>query len=258
MGAMDADTIRHTIERYAATGELPRELYAEDLVFVTRGELAGHTEYHGHEGYRRGLAELRETWPELRPRVTDVTYTGEDSFLMALHFNLRSRSGVALEVDEHWAVWVRDGKYSRFEQYGTREEALAALGSSGAVEVVRSMYDAFHGGDFERALSHFAEDVVIDATNGRVDADVQHGPQGVATTIGSWTAAFDEWRDEIDELRELGDRVYAAATQYGRGKDTGIEVETRYGIVYEVRDGKITRMTLYSERDDALRAAGAG
>ena len=119
------------------------------------------------------------------------------------------------------------------------------------------MYAAFQAGDVEGALAHHAEDVVIDTTRGRVDGTVGRGREAVATTIASWVGAFEEWHEEIEEVRGVGDSVFVAATQHGIGKESGIEVETRYALVYEVRDGLIARMTMYPSRDEALRAAGA-
>ena len=39
-------------------------------------------------------------------------------------------------------------------------------------------------------------------------------------------------------------------------RTSGIETQTRYAIIYEVRDHAITRMTLYREPAEALEAAG--
>ena len=125
--------------------------------------------------------------------------------------------------------------------------------SEANVEVVRRMYDAFYGGDAETALSHFDPEVVVDAP-GRVDVDTGRGREAVAAIIGSWVAAFDDWSDEIEEMRDLGDRVQVIAVQRGRGKGTGIEVETRYAVVYEVAGDLITRMTLSDDRDESLEA----
>ena len=118
------------------------------------------------------------------------------------------------------------------------------------------MYASFHAGELKDALARFHEDVVIDTT-ARIDGGVGRGREAVVTTIGEWTSAFEEWRDEIEEVRAVGDRVYVAATQYGRGKDTGIAVADPYAVVYEVRDGLIVWMALFGDRADALRAAEA-
>jgi ketosteroid isomerase-like protein len=104
------------------------------------------------------------------------------------------------------------------------------------VDVVRAMYAAFHGGDVERALSHFDGDVVVDATV-RVDAGMGRGRDELSRIIGQWLATFDNWHEEIEEMRDLGDLVYVVALQGGRGKDSGIETQTRYAVIYDVRDG---------------------
>jgi ketosteroid isomerase-like protein len=123
------------------------------------------------------------------------------------------------------------------------------------VEAVRRMYEAFHGGDAAGSLEYFHPDVEIDAT-GRPDEATGRGREAVARIIGGWVAAFDDWSEEIEEMRDIGRTVYVVARQRGRGRETGIDVETRYAVLYELRDGQITRLTLYGDPAEALEAAG--
>jgi ketosteroid isomerase-like protein len=123
------------------------------------------------------------------------------------------------------------------------------------VEVVRRMYEARDSGDAAGALAQFHPDVVVDAT-ARGDTAIGHGREELTAIIAEWIGAFDEWREEIEEMRDLGDKVYVVATQRGRGKESGVEVETRYALLYEVQDDKITRMTLFHGPSEALQAAG--
>jgi ketosteroid isomerase-like protein len=95
------------------------------------------------------------------------------------------------------------------------------------VEVVRRMYEAFHGGDGEGALAFFDQDVVVEP-HGRVDAGIGRGQEALNRIITTWVGTFDEWREEIDDVRDLGDQVFVAATQRGRGKGSGVEIETHY------------------------------
>jgi ketosteroid isomerase-like protein len=125
------------------------------------------------------------------------------------------------------------------------------------VEIVRRMYAAFQGGDAAGALECFHPDVEIDATRGRPDTEPGRGREAVARTIGSWVASFDDWDEEIEEIRDLGGTVYVIARQRGRGKGSGVEIHTRYGILYDVSDGRITRMRMYIDPADALAAAEA-
>jgi ketosteroid isomerase-like protein len=123
------------------------------------------------------------------------------------------------------------------------------------VAVVRRMYDAFDGGDAEGAVGHFAPDVAVDAT-ARPDGEVGKGREALGRIIASWVTAFDGWSEEIEAIRDLGDHVLVAATQRGRGKESGIEIETRYALLYRVEDGMISGMTFYSNVNDALEAVG--
>ena len=70
--------------------------------------------------------------------------------------------------------------------------------------------------------------------------------------LGAW----DEWREEIEEIRDLGSQVLVVSKQRGRAKGSGIEVETRYAVLYGIHGDKITRMAIYSETAEALEAAG--
>ena len=57
-------------------------------------------------------------------------------------------------------------------------------------------------------------------------------------------------------MRDLGSHVVVVSTQRGRAKGSGIEVETRYAVLYEIRGDRITRMVLHSRPEEALEAAG--
>lgn len=123
------------------------------------------------------------------------------------------------------------------------------------VEVVRRMYEAFHRGDFDGALAYFDPEVEVDASV-RVDEGIGHGRDAVASMVGRWVGAWDDWREEIEEMRGLTSYVVVVSKQRGRAKGSGIEVETRYAVLYEIRGDKISRMVLCSGPAEALKAAG--
>jgi ketosteroid isomerase-like protein len=124
------------------------------------------------------------------------------------------------------------------------------------VEVVRRMYEARDGGDAEGVLACFDPEVVLDARV-RMDSGIVHGREALARVIGEWVAAFDDWSEEIHEISDLGSRVYVVATQRGRAKGSGIEVEGRYALLYEVEGGEITRIAMFDDEAAALAAAAA-
>ena len=123
------------------------------------------------------------------------------------------------------------------------------------VEIVRRMYEAFYGGDAAGALAYFDPEVVIDLSR-RLEGGIGHGRDQLNTMIGEWVGTFDEWREEIAEMRDRGAEVYVLAVQHGRGKESGVEVQERYALIYELMGDKIARMTMYGEPADALEAIG--
>lgn len=126
------------------------------------------------------------------------------------------------------------------------------------VEIVRGQFAAVNERDFPRAMSHYAEDVVLVVDPGAfLDSGTFTGREAVGRYFGDWFATFEPgYRFELDETRDLGDTVLLIATHSGRGRSSGVEVHRQTGYLYEVRDGKITRVELFASGAAALAAAG--
>jgi ketosteroid isomerase-like protein len=123
------------------------------------------------------------------------------------------------------------------------------------VEIVRRMYESFHAGDAEGALSYFDPEVMFDASV-RVDSGIGHGREELAAMVAQWVGGWEQWRETIEQMHDFGSQVCVVTTQRGRGKGSGIEVEDRYVVLYEIEGDKISSMTLYTTPEEALEAAG--
>ena len=123
------------------------------------------------------------------------------------------------------------------------------------VEVVQRMYEAFGRGDIDAVRSAFDPEVVIDATH-RVDGRIGHGREELIAIVSEWLGAWEEWHEEIEEMRDLGDRVLVVSTQRGHGKGSGIAWENRFAMLFDVANGSITRWTVYDDVGEAVRATG--
>ena len=117
------------------------------------------------------------------------------------------------------------------------------------------MYEAFRRGDAEAAFGYIDPAVVTDASH-RVDGRIGHGRDELTAILGEWLGTWDDWRQEVEEMRDLGDRVLVIETQRGRGKGSGIEWEGRFGMLYELESGKITRWTIYDDLTKAMEDTG--
>jgi ketosteroid isomerase-like protein len=127
------------------------------------------------------------------------------------------------------------------------------------VEVVHEQFAATNERDFRRAMSFYAEDVVLVVDRGAfLQGGTFTGRDAVGRWFGDWLGTFEPgYRFEIEETRDLGDRVFLVAAHRGRGRASGAEVHGQTGYLYSVRGGKIVRVELYGSGDAALGAAGA-
>ena len=72
-----------------------------------------------------------------------------------------------------------------------------------------------------------------------------------------WFEAWDEFHAHVDELIEAGDGVYVSCiTAGGRGAGSQMSVDQPFFHVFDLRDGKILRMREYTDRREAIAAAG--
>jgi hypothetical protein len=90
------------------------------------------------------------------------------------------------------------------------------------VEVVRRMYDAFHSGDADGALAHFDPDVVIDASKARPDVGVGQGREQVNEFVTSWVGTWEEWREDIEEMRDLAAGSSSSLCSTGGAGEAGL------------------------------------
>jgi hypothetical protein len=72
----------------------------------------------------------------------------------------------------------------------------------------------------------------------------------------SFLSAWEEFRPEMDEIRELDDeRVLVLSRYSGRGKVSGLEigkVGTERAALYQFRGGKVTKIVRYLNRERGL------
>jgi len=130
--------------------------------------------------------------------------------------------------------------------------------TSANLDLVRSIYAAWGRGDYSSASWAHPE----------IEAVIADGPSpgtrtGVAGMAAIWRDAANVWvgyRAEAEAFRELdGERVLVLMRQHGRGKASGLdlgEMRTRAATVFHVRDGKVTRIVRYWDRERAFADLG--
>ena len=103
----------------------------------------------------------------------------------------------------------------------------------------------------------FHDDVEWDMSNGPFpERQKVYGPEAVRAFFETWTDAFDDWGYEPEEMIDAGSSAMVHMRQWGRGKESGVPVEGHVFQVWTFEDGKVVRFRAFTNRADALEAAG--
>jgi ketosteroid isomerase-like protein len=125
------------------------------------------------------------------------------------------------------------------------------------VEIVRGGYEQFGRRKTfvaELAAPEFAWD--MSHFHGWPEQQVYEGVQGAERFLEEWTSAWDDWDLQLEELHDAGEKVLAIHRQHGRSRSTGVRADMYFAMVWTLRDGKQTRMEMYSDVEEALKAVG--
>jgi len=129
------------------------------------------------------------------------------------------------------------------------EETLATL---------RRGYEAFNRGDTS-VIREFAREVATpDVEWGATGAfPTYRGPEAMPEWMEVTLSAWEEFEVSLDEVLHDGDDILVVAELLrGRGRGSGVEVEMRIFSAYWFEEGKLRRRAAFTERKEALEAAG--
>jgi ketosteroid isomerase-like protein len=88
------------------------------------------------------------------------------------------------------------------------------------------------------------------------EAVTYRGPREVGEFLSQWAAGFEDFGFQADEIIDAGDSVVVLLHQWGSGRETGAQVESRTWQVFDFRSGKIIRCRGYATKPEALASAG--
>jgi ketosteroid isomerase-like protein len=126
------------------------------------------------------------------------------------------------------------------------------------LDLVRSIYAAQERGDFSSA----------DWAHPDIEFVIPDGPSpgrwtGVAAMARAWgdfLRAWEEYRVDVDEYRELdGERILVLTNRSGRGKTSGLDLQqmgSQGANLFHVRNGKVRRAVFYWDRARAFADLG--
>jgi ketosteroid isomerase-like protein len=91
-----------------------------------------------------------------------------------------------------------------------------------------------------------------------VEGGGYRGAQGFREWLASWGETFgEEWENSVKQAKAIdAERVLVTGWLKARGLRGGVPVEEEFWVVMSVRGGKVIRSAVYTDRVQALEAAG--
>jgi ketosteroid isomerase-like protein len=125
------------------------------------------------------------------------------------------------------------------------------------IKVIRQIHAALNRRDIDAIVARWDEEAEFRPIMSSLEGEVYRGHEG----LRRWTAdLFQDWEVfEVygDEYRDLGDRVLAFGRWHARGRSSGIELDvTTAAWLARLRNGKVTWYQTFTDRGEALSAAG--
>jgi ketosteroid isomerase-like protein len=124
------------------------------------------------------------------------------------------------------------------------------------VDLVRSIYAAWERGDFGSA--DWADPEIEFSFADGPEPGRWTGSQEMAKRYGEWLEGWKDFRAEPEDLIVVDStRILVFVHNRGRGRSSGLEMRQRsVANLFELRNGSVTRLVVYWDRDHALEDVG--
>jgi ketosteroid isomerase-like protein len=112
------------------------------------------------------------------------------------------------------------------------------------------------GGGVEEEMSFYGPDPVYDVSP--MGIGIFRGRAAIRSFLVDWMTSFESYKEEVEEIVDFGNGVtFTAVRESGRPTGSAVDTGTHstYGFVIVWIEGKIARMTAYTDIDEARAAA---
>jgi ketosteroid isomerase-like protein len=124
------------------------------------------------------------------------------------------------------------------------------------VEVAAQAISAFNRSDVEAFATLTTPDFEWSPSMVAIEGETFLGREGIETYFGRLDEAWEKFHIHRDRFRDSRDLVVMLGRLEGLGKSSGVPVDSSLGIVFDFRDGAISRIRGYLDHAGALEAAG--
>jgi hypothetical protein len=127
------------------------------------------------------------------------------------------------------------------------------------VDMVRALFEHWNAGDHRNELlpEYFDPAIELESPLSSVVGEPYRGYEGMERWVSDLDEQFTLWSISTDEVRDIGNRVFTLTTVRARGRASDVALEfPSAGILEFADDGRVTRVRIYLDVNEALKAAG--
>jgi ketosteroid isomerase-like protein len=124
------------------------------------------------------------------------------------------------------------------------------------VEIAKQAIDAFNATDVEAFAALTTPDFAWSPSMVAIDGEIFRGREGIGRYFDYLDSAWETFHILRDGFRDSADVVIMLGRLQGRGKVSGVPVDSSLGMVFDFQGARIARIRGYLDHDEALKAAG--
>jgi ketosteroid isomerase-like protein len=126
------------------------------------------------------------------------------------------------------------------------------------VEIVRLILGEWAQGDFGASAKLLDPDITFETFMPDANENVvAHGFVEIEAFTRDWLAQWRNYRVVGEDFQEVGpDKVFVSVRQIAIGAHSGVEVDSPGFSVWTLQCGKVVKLSLHYDRDEALEAVG--
>jgi ketosteroid isomerase-like protein len=124
------------------------------------------------------------------------------------------------------------------------------------IEVAQRAIGAFNGRRVDAFAALTTPDFEWSPSMGAIEGEVFRGREGIEKYFENLGNAWDVFHIRPERLRDHAALVIMLGRLEGRGKGSGVPVDSSLGMVFDFRGASISRIRGFLDHDEALRAAG--
>ena len=123
----------------------------------------------------------------------------------------------------------------------------------GNIEMAKTWLDRWNRG--ERALPEDEIHADVEVVS-RFRPEPYRGLEGIRLWTAEIDEHFEEWSILVEDWRDPGENVVALGQIQLRGRSSSVQFDQPAGAIFEIRDGKLSRLRLFNSHKETLEAAG--